>query len=332
MNTSNFKHIVFEYLSGRVTAIENQAVEDWLSRPENVKIFHEWLMEWELRSPQFSPNTEAAFKKLIKNLDETENVETEIIFESTTRNSSNNYWKALAIAASLFLLVGGIWSIKDFVFFRTYKTDYAEISSFLLEDGSHVSLNVNSTLKVPRWGFENKIREVFLQGEAEFSVTHTADNKRFVVKISDQFQIEVLGTEFSVFARQRGTKVVLNRGKIRINYASGLKTEQLLMKPGDLVTLNQQGKIALEKTPEPQNYSAWKTQRFVFNGTSVREIVTLLNENFGVEYIVSDEEIASRTISGTFKAQTADELLEVLSEVLKLKVINSGKGNVLTNK
>ncbi|MET3128306.1 ferric-dicitrate binding protein FerR (iron transport regulator) [Arcicella rosea] len=331
MNTSITKYIVFEYLSGRATALENQAVEEWLCTPENIEIFHEWLLEWELRSPQFTPNTQGAFHKLINKMDSSVSDDSQMVIPSK-QSKTNTFSSILAIAASVLVIIGSVWLMKDYILFKTYKTNYAEVSSFLLEDGSHVSLNANSILKVPRWGFDNGVREVTLQGEAEFSVTHTFDNKRFIVKTSDQFQIEVLGTEFSVFARKRGTKVVLNRGKIRIDYASGSKIEQLLMKPGDLVTLNQQGKIALEKTPEPQAYSAWKTQRFVFNGTSVREIVALLNENFGVEYIILNEEIASRTISGTFKAQSADELLQVFSEVLSLKIIETEQGKVLTNK
>ena len=331
MNLSVSKFIVFEYLSGRATTLEKQSVEDWLSNRDNIEVFHEWLMEWELRSPQFSPDTNFAFSNLMNTLDNSEVFESKIPISVMPKSMSIFRPRLMAIAASLLLLIGGFAYFKDEILFKTYKTDYAEVSSFLLEDGSRVSLNANSSLKVPRWGFDSEVREVLLQGEAEFSITHTLDNKRFLVKTSDKFQVEVLGTEFSVFSRERGTKVVLNRGKIRIDYVQGNKTEKLLMKPGDLVTLNNAGKIELKRTPEPQNFSAWKTQKFVFNGTSVKEILLLMDENFGVKITSSDEEVASRTISGTFKAQSADELLQVLYEVLNLKLIKTDNGNKLTN-
>lgn len=332
MNYFISKHIVFEYLSGRATPLENQLVEDWLCHTENIENFHEWLLEWELRSLQFSPNTNIAFQKLVANLDSSENVEENEGLTMIPQNRVKISPKIFAIAATIFLIIGVAWFLKDFILFKTYKTDYAKVSSFFLEDGSHVSLNANSTLKVSRWGFDKSVREVTLQGEAEFSVKHTFDNKRFVVKTSDQFQIEVLGTQFSVFARKRATKVILSKGEIRVNYVSGSKKEQMFMKPGDLVMLNQQSGTALQKIAEPQSYSIWKTQSFVFNETPVREIVRLINENFGVEYQVLDEEIASRTISGTFKAQNADELLQIFSEVLNLKIITTDQGKVLTNK
>lgn len=334
MNSSITKYTLFEYLSGRGNFIEKQRVEDWLKKPENTETFHEWLLEWELRSPQFSPNTAAAFQKLSQKIDPSAEIEEEIeIFQE------NKPWrlyfftpKFLAASVAFLILSVSAWFSKDAILYKTYQTDFAEMSSFLLEDGSHVSLNANSSLRVPRWGFDKKIREVKLAGEAEFSITHTSDNQRFVVKTSDNFQVEVLGTEFSVFARKRGTKVVLNKGKIRVDYTTGTKKDQLLMKPGDLLTLNQDGKINLQKTPDPQVHSAWKTRNFVFNDTSVKEILYLLNENFGVNVETPDAEISERTISGTFKAQNSDELLEVLSEVLNLEVTRSDKSISLTNK
>ena len=332
MNYFISKHIVFEYLSGRTTPLENQLVEDWLCHTENIENFHEWLLEWEMRSLQFTPNTHVAFQKLVKNLDSSENNEKNEVLTIKPQGRSKISPKIFAMAATIFLIIGGAWLLKDFILLKTYKTDYAEVSSFLLEDGSHVSLKANSTLKVSRWGFNESVREVILQGEAEFSVKHTFDNKRFVVKTSDQFQIEVLGTQFSVFARKIATKVILNKGEIRVNYVSGSKKEHMVMKPGDLVILNQEGATALQKIAEPQSYSIWETQLFVFNETSVREIVRLIYENFGVQYHVLDEEIASRTISGTFKAQNADELLQIFSEVLNLKIITTEQGKVLTNK
>ena len=56
-----------------------------------------------------------------------------------------------------------------------------------------------------------------------------------------------------------------------------------------------------------------------------------MDENFGVKITSSNEEVASRTISGTFKAQSANELLQVLYEVLNLKLIKTDNGNKLTN-
>ncbi len=162
------------------------------------------------------------------------------------------------------------------------QTEYGQTSSFVLRDGSRVTLNANSTLWVPRLGFDTGTREVQLEGEAEFSVRHTLDNRRFVVKTSDIFQVEVLGTEFTVYARPRGTKVALTQGKIRLDYTQGTDKKQLMMKPGERATMDQKGDLTVEASENPEAESAWKEQRFVFNNTSVQEICNLLQESFGL--------------------------------------------------
>ncbi len=49
----SLKYILFEYLSGRANPLERQLAEDWLKNTENTETFHQWLLEWEIRSPQF---------------------------------------------------------------------------------------------------------------------------------------------------------------------------------------------------------------------------------------------------------------------------------------
>ena len=182
-----------------------------------------------------------------------------------------------------------------------------------------VALNSNSSLKVHRLGFYGDVRKVFLEGEAEFSVSHTVDDKRFIVKTSDKFQVEVLGTQFSVFARPRGTQVALKSGSVRIDYEQNATRKNLMMKPGDLATLDHSGAVQLAKQADPKTFAAWKEQRYVFNGTSIKEISEMVEENFGIK-VRADPEVYGRKITGNFKTENADDLLKTISEALDLKV------------
>jgi ferric-dicitrate binding protein FerR (iron transport regulator) len=276
MEAPVIKNVLFEYLSGRANPLERQLVEDWLKSEENTETFHQWLLEWENRSPQFIPDQEQAMIRLM-------------------------------------------------------ETGYGQITRIYLEDGSSVALNANSRLKIPRFGFYGDVRTVSLDGEAEFSVSHTVDHKRFVVKTSDTFQVEVLGTQFSVFARPRGTKVALSHGKIRIDYSQGEKKQELLMKPGDLATLQKSGAITLINETDATNFSAWKEQRFIFNATSVLEISALIEESFGRKIRIANDKIARRTITGNFKTENAEELLRTVAEVLDLKMETKGNAILITD-
>jgi ferric-dicitrate binding protein FerR (iron transport regulator) len=334
MKTLISKYTLFEYLAGRANPLERQLVEEWIIQKENSEQFHQWLMEYETSHPQFAPEQDAALENLLRRLDQ------DIVSnaEGARRDRSNlnlphftfgsRFW---LMAASMVLVVGCGWWFKDTLQYKTYQTAYGRTTDIYLEDGSKVTLNSNSKLKIPRFGFDRAVRQVMLEGEAEFSVSHTVDSKRFVVKTSDKFKVEVLGTTFSVFARPRGTKVSLTSGSVRIDYSQDNRQKEVMMEPGDLAVLDQAGEVQLERKQDVKTFSAWKEQRYVFNGTSVREIAAMIEENFGQKVSLSDSNIAQRTITGNFKTRNAEELLRTISEVLDMKIERNGSAISLTN-
>ena len=324
------KHTLFEYLAGRVNPLEKKAVEEWLKNAENAEYFHRCLYEWEMQSPQYRPDADAAFAKLTERIEQHDSGPPTLLEVTTFRRSVN--WRFWRIAASVTLLLGvSAWLFRQSLIYQEYKTEYGQTKTFDLSDGSHVTLNANSSLLVPRFGFDDEVREVILSGEAEFSIRHTPTDQRFVVKTSDQFQVEVLGTEFTVFARLRGTRVALSKGKIRLDYEKNSRKKNLLMKPGDLVTLNPQGRLTRQRIGKIAEETAWKEHRFAFDNTSVREICAIMAENFGVNIQPGSDEIATRTITGNFRAETAEELLSVLMEVLNLQIKKEQDRIVLNN-
>ena len=334
MEAPILKNVLFEYLSGRANPLERQLIEDWIHKDENVETFHQWLLEWETRSPQFIPDQDQAMLRLMNRINNENPVAEEEAEPEISSSFSMNpfligkYW---FIAASVILLVCCSWFSRDAIQYKTFETAYGQTTRLYLEDGSRVALNSNSRLKIPRFGFFGDVRTVFLDGEAEFSVSHTIDHKRFVVKTSDTFQVEVLGTQFSVFARPRGTKVALSHGKIRLDYSQGENHQHLTMKPGDLATLQKTGAVHVVNNFDTRSLSAWKEQRFIFNATSLLEISNLIEENFGKKIRISSEKIAGRTITGNFKTENAEELLKTVSEVLDLDIENKGDSILITD-
>lgn len=324
------KQTIFDYLAGRSTPLEKRTIEAWLVQEENYDVFYQCLYEWERQSPQYIPDSEMAFSLLF------EKIESQVAEQPSKylARESGNWWSSFRfwqVAASLTLLLTlSIWLLRNPILYKTYRTDYGQSSTFLLSDGSRVTLNANSTLTVPRFDFEEAVRTVELAGEAEFLVRRTATHQRFVVKTAKNFQVEVLGTEFTVFARSRGTKVALREGKIRLDYEKDAKRQELLMEPGELVSFSPEGNLKLQRTARPELQAAWKEQRFVFDNTSVLEICAILAENFGIEALPGNEVTAARTISGNFKAQNADDLLDILREVLGIQ-IRKENGSIILN-
>ncbi len=91
-------------------------------------------------------------------------------------------WKVAAAFIGMLFLAGIGWWYYDYEI-RTalYATTFGEVKNITLPDGTGVVLNANSSLRVSDNTSEDSVREVWLEGEAFFSVTHTPDHQRFIV-------------------------------------------------------------------------------------------------------------------------------------------------------
>jgi len=331
MKDSINKELIFNYFSGNTTALEKDLIDRWSVDPQAREQLFIWLMEWEHQNIQYNADVESAITRHFSRIDEhpaeTE-VERAVMRPVLTLPAKGKSW-LVAAAVALILLSGG-WLVREHVRYEIYTTSFGQIQRLVLPDGSKVVLNANSTLRIPRFGFGKTTREVYMTGEADFSITHTANHQKFIVHTEKNFDVEVLGTEFNVYARPRRSRVVLNKGKVKLHYLKGSETDQIVMRPGDLVTFDAPGQASLKKTTNPANYSAWKAHRFVFENESLREICNLFEDNFGLEIRIPDSTLAAQTVSGSFTALNAEELFEILADDSGLSYSRSEDGKVIT--
>jgi transmembrane sensor len=198
-------------------------------------------------------------------------------------------------------------------------TAYGKTTRLTLSDGSMVTLNGNSCLRyAPRWK-SGQIREVWLSGEGFFHVTHQRNHERFVVHLPNKLNIEVLGTQFNVLARESRAKVVLNNGKIQLDVGERSK-DKLIMKPGDLVYADVKTKEYYRKRVDPAAQSAWQTGKLKFEGTSLREIAQMLEDTYGVTVVINDPDLRRQTLSGTIPNQSMQTILNGLSTLFDLHI------------
>ena len=321
MKPSLTKHIVFDFFDGKATAIQRKYVEAWLAEEANQETYYQYLDEWESQRPQFALDAEKALESFQSVLQDTNQMPFQPKSQKSNQSIWHSGWWRLGMAASVLMLsVAGGWLFRTQLQYKSYQTAYGQTATYTLSDGTRVTLNANSRLRVPRFGFDKAVREVFLVGEGEFNVTHTATNQRFVVQTSGNFQVEVLGTEFVVYARNRGKRVFLNRGKVKLNLPQG---QQLYLKPGNVVTVANSGRYQLTKAAPARPYVAWKEHWFYFDNTSLAEIAVQIQERFGVKVVIVEPALAQRRIAGNFKAEKADDLLQILSELLDLSVVKT---------
>lgn len=310
-----------DFFDGKSTALQRQWLAGWVRHPENQAAFYLALDDWERRHPQYPADVDAALSRFRTALQTPEPVADETVSTVYRSRGFRTAW-LWAASVALLLLAGG-WLGRDVIFYETHRTGYGQTRAFALPDGSTATLNANSALRVPRWGFGSRTREVRLDGEAEFSVRHLPDHRRFVVKTSSDFSVEVLGTEFVLYARDVRRRVVLNWGSVKVTYQPG---RQVLMRPGDWVALDGAGRLERRKTATPARFAAWKEHRFTFDQTRLADIGDLIREHFGLTVRIADSTLAERRVSGVFQAEEADELLDALGELLRFRVEEDNDG------
>jgi transmembrane sensor len=240
-------------------------------------------------------------------------------------NGTSRFRYTKIAAVFLGLVVGSflLWNVFTKKTFTEYRTAFGEIHEYVLQDGSKVTLNSNSILKVSGEWEDKTSREVFLEGEAFFEIVKTKDQKSFEVNTADQVHVQVLGTEFNVSTRHEQVEVYLQSGKVKINSLAG---EATLM-PGDFIVYQKGDQALVVKQnvlAETPDILSWKSSFYVFNDTPLSEIVQTLEDNYGYKVVMQDNTLNQKKITAKISRRDLSVLLKVLSETLDIRIEQVG--------
>ena len=244
--------------------------------------------------------------------------QTDLIYGSKPNRMSKHWSLVAALVAGV-----GFCILATYNYFSpatiSRSTKYGEIARIILPDSSTVTLNGNSRIEYAAGWKEDEPREVKLEGEAFFSVKHKLNNQRFLVKIADTIQVEVLGTEFNVSDRKRQTQVVLVSGKIRLDMQVNNISSSTIMIPGESVEITPVSKGKIKHLIETEVVTSWTANKLIFDNTSVREIFERLTETYGYRIAFPDQKLMNQQISGSVPNQNIDVVLEGLQAILGVK-------------
>ena len=231
------------------------------------------------------------------------------------------YWAAAAVVFLISLLGIAWWQYNAGV---SYQTAYGKIQKIRLTDGSVVTLNANSTLRVAKNLAENPVREVWLDGEAYFTIAKRKGAK-FIVHTAEA-QVEVLGTEFDVNSRRAQTNVVLHEGKVQL---TANNAAPVVMKPGDMATVTPQSQQIQLKRVVPAQHDAWKESFIVLDGKTLPEIINTLQDTFGVTIKLGDNELADKKLTGKLRTSVIGDCIDNLALILDANVQKDGTTYVI---
>ena len=209
--------------------------------------------------------------------------------------------------------IGQLVTDNTTVVYNTIVVPYGKRSIVELSDGSIVWLNSGSKLVYPAT-FRGKKREVYLEGEGIFEVTHDK-NHPFIV-VAENHEIEVLGTVFNVsnYPDEGVINTSLKSGSVQINYKadSFLKmNESLLIEPGTLASYDKGKNQIRVKKINVDNYFSWREGVFIFKSDPMKYIMKRLSRYYNIDIVIKNEALANQTFSGYL------DLKENMEEVVK---------------
>lgn len=203
--------------------------------------------------------------------------------------------------------------------FNTLVVPYGKRSVLTLADGTRIWLNSGSKLVYPSH-FDKGLREVYLEGQAYFSVTH-AEDAPFYVHTKDM-EVKVLGTEFDVSAYDDDpyTATVLTKGSVELTTQRqtlfGSKKTQIT--PGTRAVFDQDQAVLQTQQVDVQQYISWKDGYLALNVAPLSEIIKKLSRYYRVDIELKQPKLAGVKFGGDLILQ------DDVRDVLKVLALTTG--------
>ncbi len=308
------------YVRGEATLAEARAMRAWLADPANEAQAQAWMSRSVTEDALAGLTSPGPYNYAQMRANLYAHMGVACIPAPTQPKAQRwHYWAAAA------LLAGGIWLwprplAPTRLATAYYATTYGQTRVVRLPDGSVATLNAHSSVRYAAPLYDAAPREVWLDGEAFFSVKHLPTNQRFIVHTTAGFWVEVLGTRFAVYRRHGQGRVVLLTGKVRVAFADGTRPA-IVLKPGELLQTSDKHPTALvHKAVPAAAYTTWTTNELCFEATSLAELATRLQDTYGVEVVVASPALRRRKFTGTFPLGDLNVLCEDLAEAFHLRI------------
>lgn len=177
--------------------------------------------------------------------------------------------------------------------------------SIVLSDGSKVKMNADSHLDFPvQFG---EIREVSLEGEAFFDVTHEA-SRPFIIKAHDH-TVYVLGTTFNVTAYpNEEVSVTLVNGKLKVISPSG----EYYLSSGEHYSSSHSSVSKVDT----EFYTSWTNGIMEFDAMPFPLLVARLSRCYDVDIKIASKELETMKFTGViFRNKPLDFALDIIQRV-----------------
>lgn len=311
----NIEELIIRFLQQDINEEELRYLESWLEEDAKHKSYF-----FELKSISDSSRcsffskeemNEASWQKMLARINKYQEKD-----PSLGKSRIRDLWfLCIKYAAIIIFAIGAGWGIHEFqgkiqwsdlaekevVYNEIHVPKGGRANTVFLSDGSKVILNAATTFRYPT-SFDEKNRQVYLDGEAYFEVSKRSENP-FVVKLKKQ-EITVLGTTFNIqaYGHESYSEVTLLTGRILLEAFNerGESMSRMYLKPDQkALSDNSTGSVSLQEVNGSLS-NAWINGEYKFKDEPLVSIVKRLENYYNVKIHLDDKHLEKIKYTGTF--------------------------------
>jgi transmembrane sensor len=284
------------------------AFADWLALNSlHLAAYQEVLAQWAWMEPITLQNFDAR--------------EQALRYRPAKVKSVHRRWIAYGSAAVILMGVALFSPYGWYGLSSTYLTAKGEHQIIALSDGSSVELNTDSEIQV-RYRF-NQRQVDLVRGEAFFNVIHNPE-RPFLVAVSN-LTIHDIGTAFNVYKKNQKVAIAVQEGVVDVNTKLGLRR---LNAGQQIAYSNDEGFESLGQVDLDAS-TAWRQGKLLFRGQRLADVLAEIGRYHDIEIHLPNAKIADLQVSGSFRAEQLDNMLNAVSTLLPVNIKRISEKEVL---
>jgi transmembrane sensor len=288
--------------SGKWTLKEQQALDEWL---------------------EASTAHTVAFIRLEALWNQTPQLSALRAGQSVTRSTHLARW-VLAAGVLCAFLIASFWYLQTAG--TSYRTPVGAIAQVPLVDGSNITLNTGSELRVTLTGAERRVR--LNHGEAFFQIAK--DSRRPFIVEAGESRVIAVGTAFSVWRDSEDVRVAVTEGQVSL----GKSDHNSVLLDAGSVARALRDQVTLERKPAAEIDAAlsWRTGSLTFRDTSLADAVSEFNRYNTRKIVIEDDAIRAIRLSGKFHFTQNDAFVRLLERSFPVQAAWAADRIVLTRR
>jgi transmembrane sensor len=305
---------------GRLTPAQQAEFDAWLDEdPANPDLFEEAASTW--REFEGAESAAEFLQMRVASLRQAG--------RHTRRRRTLPRWTGAAAAAVVLIAAAaGVWTWASAP--AVYRTDVAERRVAVLKDGSKISLDAATTVRV-RYSRNGRDLEL-VQGRAKFEVAKDP-LRPFSVSAANKVVVAT-GTEFSVELLQSKVHVILYEGHVAVLdrnrehgvarplrlQASDIPADQGLT-PGRELVVAESSNVASVASTDPSRALSWEAGQLVFVEEPLSSAVERVNRYSKDKLEIGDAAAGAVRVTGVFTAGDVQAFVDGVSAAFPVRAI-----------